>query len=228
MGEPQLLRIPGAELRKLGLGKEDVFVANDGQHAGSGQLGAHRRIDAYHVTRAGVSWPGADCPGYYCILGLKNEPSISQSPPVEILDEGEHSFLEKFLERVILRSNHYRCESVFANLEQHRGYLDSLRRFVRERKLDMPRLLDSSVFENLDYGVALIKQRIMDDELAVPKGCILGRQVGSITPDDLRERPEERFYAVMALSRVICSFEYYPWRKTRRGFVGFENIISRV
>jgi hypothetical protein len=43
--------------------------------------GRPRRVDAYHATRAGVSWPGADCPGYYCILGLKNEPSISQSPP---------------------------------------------------------------------------------------------------------------------------------------------------
>jgi hypothetical protein len=88
--------------------------------------------------------------------------------------------------------------------------------------------LDSSVFENLNYGIALIKQRIMDDDLVVPKETILGRQVGSITPDDLRERPEERFYSVMALVRVISSFEYYPWKKCRQDFVGFTNITSRI
>lgn len=190
--------------------------------------GRPRRVDAYHATRAGVSWPGADCPGYYCILGLKNEPSISQSPPIELLDEGEHSILEKFYERMLLQSNRYRCERIFAKLEDNEGYLASLRRFIRERKLEMPRLLDSSVFENLNYGVALIKQRLLDDELVVPKGSILGRQVGSITPDDLRERTEERFYSVMALVRVISSFEYYPWKKCRPDSIGFTNITSRV
>jgi hypothetical protein len=190
--------------------------------------GRPRRVESYHLTRAGVSWPGADCPGYYCIFGLKNAPSISQSPPIELLDEGEHSILEKFFEHMILQSNRYRCESMFANLEKREGYLDSLRRFVRERKLEMPRLLDSSVFENLNYGVALIKQRIIDDELVASKGSILGRQVGSITPDDLRERPEDRFYAVMALVRLLCSLEHYPWKKERTGFVGFTNIMYRT
>ena len=206
----------------------------EGDHPGEVLLqyeardGRPRRVDAYHATRAGVSWPGADCPGYYCILGLKNEPSISQSPPIELLDEGELSILEKFYERMLLQGNRYRCESMFGNLEDNEGFLDSLRRFVRERKLAMPRLLDSSAFENLNFGIALIKQRLMDDELVVPKGSILGRQVGSITPDDLREQPEERFYAVMALARVIGSFEYYRWEKCRPGFVGFTNITSRV
>jgi hypothetical protein len=189
--------------------------------------GRPRRIDAYHVLRAGVSWPGADSPGYYCIFGLKDEPSLSGKNPLVLLDEGEHSLLEKFLERLVIRSNRYRCESIFVNLEENSGFEDSLRKFVKDRKLDPPRLLDSFIFENLGYGGALIRQRLKDDDLVMHKESILGRQVGSITPDDLRDRPEERFYAVMALTRVLGSFEHFPWRNRGTGPVGFTNILDR-
>jgi hypothetical protein len=48
-----------------------------------------------------------------------------------------------------------------------------------------------------------------------------------MTPDDLKDSLEDQFYAVMGLIRVLCSFEYYPWRKRRTGIVGFANITSR-
>jgi hypothetical protein len=197
-----------------------VFHAKDGKPY---------RIDTYHTTRAGISWPGVDSPGYYCILGLKKDArTLSGKKPLVLLDEDEQSTLDRFFERLVIRDKKYLCDMAFANLEKNPGFENSLRRFVDERKMDALYPRDSSEFENINHATVLINQRLKDEGLVIPKDSILARQAGSMTPDDLKDRPEERFYAVMALFRVLGSFEYYPWRRNSRGEVVFLNFQNRV
>jgi hypothetical protein len=189
--------------------------------------GRPRRVEAYHTTRAGISWPGLDSPGYFCIFGLKDERTFNGKKPLELLDEYEHPILDDFFERLVIRTKKNLCAMALANLGNYPGFDDSLRRFVNERKMDSLRPYDSSEFENLNHATVLINQKLREGSLIVPKETILARQLGSITPEDVREKPEERFYAVMALVRLIGSFEYYPWRKNSSNSVRFTNISSR-
>ena len=186
------------------------------------------RIDTYHTIRAGVAWPGTDSPGYYCIFGLMDERTIFGKKPLVLLDEDEQSTLDKFFERLVIRTKKYLCEMAFADLENNPGFEGSLRRFVDERKMEAILPRDSSEFENVNYGTVLINQKLKDGELVILKNSILARQAGSMTPDDIKDRPEERFYAVMAMLRVLGSFEYYPWRRNCGGEVVFLNFQNRV
>lgn len=189
--------------------------------------GNPRQVEAYHTMRAGISWPGMDSPGYCCIFGLKDDRTFMGNKPLVLLDEFEKSILDEFFERLVIRTRKNMCAMTLANLENYPIFEDSLRRFVDKRKMEAHLPYDSSEFENLNHATVLINQKLHEGSLIIPKDTILGRQLGSITPDDVREKPEERFYAVMALARVIGSFEYYPWKKFRPGFVDFKNITSR-
>jgi len=177
--------------------------------------------------RAGISWASANTPGYYCIFGLKKESNLEDKKPIVLLAEGQHHPMEKFFERLTLNANTLYCERLFANIENNKGFEDSLRKFVLERKIDNIRPLDSSQFEDFQHGAALISQWKTDHALEIPENTILGKQIRTMTPEDLRDKPEERFYAVMALIRVLGSFVYYPWRKNVGGFTGFANFKDR-
>jgi len=185
------------------------------------------RIDTYLTMRGGISWPSANSSGYYCIFGLKKEPTLTDKKPLVLLAEGQHHPLEKFFERLTLNANRLYCKRLFANVENNKGFEESLLKFVRERKIDNIRPWDSSQFEDLQHGVALVSQYKTDGALEIPENTTLGEQVRNMTPEDLREKPEERFYAVMALIRVLGSFEHYPWRKNSGGFTGFANFKDR-
>ena len=89
-------------------------------------------------------------------------------------------------------------------------------------------MLDSSEFENLDHSIALINQYQRNGALVIAKDTILGKQIRPMTPDDLMDKPEIRYYSVSALSRVLASFEIYPWKKSTIEFTGFSNIQQRV
>jgi hypothetical protein len=185
------------------------------------------RVDTYITMRAGISWPSANSPSYYCIFGQKKEPTLTDKKPLVLLAEGEHHPMEKFFERLVLNANRLYCKRLFANTENNKSFEDSLLKFVRERKIDNVRPWDSSQFEDLQHGAALVRQYKTDRALEIPEGTILGKQVTTMTPEDLKDKPEERFYAVMALIRVLESFEHYPGGNKGGGFTGFTNFKHR-
>jgi len=158
---------------------------------------------------------------------LKKEPTLTDKKPLVLLAEGQHHPIEKFFERMTLSAKTLYCKRLFANTENNKGFEESLLKFVRERKIDNIRPWDSSQFEDFQHGVALISQYKTDHALEIPENTILGKQVRTMTPEDLKDKPEERFYAVMALIRVLGSFEYYPWQKNRGESFGFSNFKHR-
>ena len=178
-------------------------------------------IDTYYTMRAGISWPSANSPSYYCIFGLKKEPTLTDKKPLLLLVEGEHHPIEKFFKKLTYSANHLQCKQLLANTENNKGFEGSLLKFVREKKIYNIRLLDSSEFEDFQHGAALISQWKTDHALEIPENTTLGKQVTTMTPEDLKDKPEERFYAVMALIRVLGFFDLYPWRKNRGESFGF-------
>ncbi len=183
------------------------------------------RVDTYYTMRAGISWQTANAPSYYCIFGLKKESNLEDKKPIVLLAEGQHHPMEKFFEKLTFYANRLYCERLFVNKE-NKSFEDSLRKFVCERKIDNIRLLDS--LEDFQHGAALISQWKTDHALEIPENTILGRQVTTMTPEDLKDKPEERFYAVMALCRVLGFFEFYqPWRKNRGESFEFSNFKDR-
>ena len=185
------------------------------------------RFDTFNTVRAGISWPGPETPGYYCIFGLKNISVPVRKKPLVLLNEGERAQLDDFFERYAIRTRKYLCSMAFANLEESPGFEDSLRRFRDERKMDVLMPYDSSEFEYAKFAVSLVNQRMRDGALAIPQNGIMGRQVGTMIPEDIKGATPDRFYAVLALFRVLGSFEYYPWSKGARNVVRFTNFIDR-
>jgi hypothetical protein len=193
----------------------------------SKEPGSMQRVDTYLTTRAGISWPSPNSPGYYCILGLKDESTLTEKRPLVLLAEGEDELMEKFFERLSVTANRLFCNRIFANLEHNKGFEDSLFKFVRQRKLEGIRPWDSSEFEDFDHGVSLIRQYKRNNALIISEKSILLTQIQSMTPDDLSEKFESRFYAVAALCRVLGSFEAYPWYSPRSGTISFGNFDDR-
>jgi hypothetical protein len=194
------------------------------------QEGRPVRIDEYWCVRGGISWPVASRPGYFCLFGLKDEPTLTDKKPLVLLAEGEAQLPTKFFEKVAVSSRRIYCDRLYADLDDnHKGLKDSFLKFVREGKLEGLRLLDSSEFYDLDHGSLLIKQWNQDDALIIPKKTILRDQLASVPGDVTLSDFEKDFFAIAALIRVLISFEIYPWRSpSRQQFTGFSNWKHRI
>jgi len=184
-------------------------------------------IVEYWTIRGGITWPSINAPGYYCIFGLKDEPTLTDKYPLELLAEGDAQLPEKFAEKVVLSAKRLHCEKLFVDLrDENKGHEDSLYNFVRKHKIEGIRLSDSSEFDDPERGSLLIKQWHHDKALVIKEGTILSEQLKKMERDSLKD---ERFYAVMALIRVLASFEFYPWHKPSRRApsIGFSSWLNR-
>lgn len=188
-----------------------------------------RRIRTYFAPRGGISWPTPTSPGYYAIFALSDEPTLTEKRSLVLLTEGEAPLRKKFFEKIALWTRRLGCRRLFANTTgDNEGWYDSFLKFVRQEKIDKIRVLDSSEFEDLERGVMIIKEWHADNALVIAKDSVLAKQLGDMTLEDLKEKPDEQFYAVMTLIRVLTSFEIYPWnRPKKRGSTDFSNWSNR-
>jgi len=176
------------------------------------------RTIVYLTIRGAISWPVGKAPFYYCIFGMRYEPTLTEKRPLVLLAEGEEpQSMGRFFEKLTSHPIQPCCERLFADLrEENEGYKRDLYRFVRDRNIEGIRLSDSSEFDNIEYGVRLIKQWRDDNALEIPEDTILRKQLKEMELDDLKDKVEERFYAVAALSRLLISFKGYAYRGSRR------------
>lgn len=165
----------------------------------------------YLAIRGGISWPTATRPSYYCVLGLKEEPTLTNKRPLVLLDEGETSLIEKSFEKLTIASTRLLCSRFYADLnEANQGYQNSLYRYVREHKIEGIWLEDASAFYTLERGISLIKQWQHDKALVIPENTILHEHLSSIPLDELKDI-EDDFYSIPAFLYVLLSFEAFPY-----------------
>jgi hypothetical protein len=193
------------------------------------QTGKPPKIETYLTVRGGISWPSIDSPGYFCLLGMKDEHTLTERKPLELLTEGKASLIDKFSEKLSLSATRWCCDPLIADCsEGNKGFQDSLDRFVRDRKVKDIRLWDSSEFSmSIKYSVGLIRQWREDNALCIPKGTILNEQLTTVTTNTPERELEKMYFAIMALCRVLASFEVYPWRKCSGKTAGFTNWDNR-
>jgi hypothetical protein len=196
--------------------------------------GKMQRIDEFWTIRAGVSWPTAKSPGYYCIIGAKDDLEAADRVSLVLIDEGQSGVREKLFEKIMLNTKESGCERIYARLDGNKSPERAYYRFRRQRNIDCPGLLDSSEFENFNQDVLLIRQWIEKGALKVPPNSCLGEQLANLKADDVNENFEVKFYAVAAFCRVLKSLDIYPFQRGgRRGFqsgggsFGFTNLSDR-
>ena len=95
-----------------------------------------QRVDVFLETRAGLSWPSAKSPGFFCVLGLEKVPGDVK--PLMLLAEGESADMEIFFNRYAVSANTCYCEKAFARVEDNPGFTQSLRKFIRGRGIEAP------------------------------------------------------------------------------------------
>jgi len=179
------------------------------------------KLHIYLNRRCGLTWPTANNPGYYCLMGLLDEPTLSSIRPLRLINEGEFTDTARLWDRVTKVCKLMHCEWILADLrDEFYGLQLEFTNYVRRRRVEGLRLRDVSDISTFEMARPLIARRADTDTLAIPKHTILRKQLGMITPDDLRQvdyqQPEERFYAVHALNHVVTSYHMYPWHKPKK------------
>jgi hypothetical protein len=190
--------------------------------------GKTRRIDEFWTVRAGVFWPTAKAPGYYCSIGAKDDLEAADRVSLVLISEGQTGVREKLFEKIMLNTKRFECERIYARLDGNKGPEREYYRFRSQKEIDCPGLLDSSDFENFNQDVPLIRQWIEKGALKINPNSCLGEQLGKLKADDVNENFEVKFYAVAAFCRVLKSLAVYPFQRGGRGGIfGFTNLSDR-
>lgn len=186
-------------------------------------------IEEFWTIRAGVSWPTAKAPGYYCIIGAKDDLEAADRVSLDLIDEGQSEVFEKLFEKIMLNTKRFGCEKIYARIDGNKSPERAYYRFRGQRKIDCPGLSDSSEFENFNQDVPLIRQWIEKGALKIDPNSCLGEQLANLKADDVNENFDVNFYSVAALCRVLKSFNVYPFQRGgRHRFTGFNNFKHRI
>ena len=179
--------------------------------------------------RMGVSWPGPNNPGYFCLMALQEHPRREDGRVAHrLLNERETTDVEELFKAITIVCKRMKCAWVLADVsKKHDTIYAQFARWLRERSVDYFRLHDASDYGGIEEALSAMNDLIggPDDPeernaLYVPTTTILGRQLSDINPEDLhlidKTKVEERFYAAHAMSYVITSWQLYPFRKPQR------------
>jgi hypothetical protein len=160
----------------------------------------------------GISWPGAESPGYYCILGQYRQIKKSRRPVI-LLREVESETLNGLFEPLVEDAQKLQCSRFFADTNQggESGRTDFIRagdEYLAQRG-SSARVYPSMA---MDWQVAIFKiqQWAQDGCFTIPKESTLGRQLGAMTKESLKEDRRADFYAVNALANLLREFESPP------------------
>ncbi|MBC2710702.1 MAG: hypothetical protein HGJ94_06790 [Desulfosarcina sp.] len=167
----------------------------------------------YVAVYCGISWPSADSPAYYCLLGEefcghKDGGIIRGKVRLLAESESEGISLDSFFARATDDICHFRCDSTFAAVDEKK-YIDfttAYYDFCSDRQIHLGRMEQAPFEKEFLVGVALIGDWHRSGRLEIPTDSIIHRQLKQIGMHDLGERPEERFFAINAFRFALGAF----------------------
>lgn len=178
--------------------------------------------------RIGITWPGSNNFGYYCVFGMEDrftvqhgmiKPLVLLAEGTDIKTGGRHT-RQRFFEKLIAMASRYEARWLFADMRKRNDVvLWSFDRVVNKRrfKLQMTDTSEWDDFENMRPAVDEVGDAGLLD---VPRNSIISREKAKLTPSAVKQKEgltlEERFPAIMAMSRVVTSWEMYPWVKPKK------------
>jgi hypothetical protein len=168
----------------------------------------------YLDIRAGLAWPYQRKPGYWLIVGQREEKNVFGKYPLVLLDEGKAKDLSKIFASITDAALRLKCEDVYVDMsEENEPYRHAFSRYCDEGNIRCVFLKPAPYVENFEYGVGLIRDYVKDKVLEIDRGSIVARQLGRIPESVLEENQIAEYYAVHALRFVLASFVKYSWRE---------------
>jgi len=158
------------------------------------------------AVRGGLSFPNADSPGYFIIIGQNPQMNEQRKKPIVIFKEFEADIPTELYKELVNVSREFLCWDYFAdfNLNSMELY-ESFSQYMRKRDLGKI-TLDPAVLTDWNTSILLIQEWINDKSLTIPFGGIVHDQLKRMTREDRKDSRKPVFYAVNALRSVLGSF----------------------
>jgi hypothetical protein len=160
-------------------------------------------------VRVGLSWPGPNAPGFFVLIGQSAKKDITERYPLRLLREGQEQIPFALYERLADEMGVLYAQEIYTDIsERFQGYLLDFTTFKRqERKRQALFLKRAPFYQDFSHGLWTIRSWVNKKGLHIPKESVIYGQLKSITSEDLRQEPEERFCAINALRYVVGAFE---------------------
>jgi hypothetical protein len=167
----------------------------------------------YLDIRAGLAWPYQTHPGYWLILGQRDEQNSFGKFPLVLLHEGRARDLGRLFESITDAAVRLMCEDVYVDMdEENLCYRHSFSRYRDGHNIRRVFMASAPYVDNFDYGITLIREWIKEGSLKIDHGSIVGRQLGQIPESVLEESQRDEYFAIHALRFVLAAFVKSPWR----------------
>jgi hypothetical protein len=166
-------------------------------------------IEYNHPIRAGFSWAqtSPQSPSFICIVGQEAE-----SGTLRVLAEYENDNLNDLAECCGTLQKLYRISSWIAQKEgDFKSYEDALDKFAKDYGLSIY-LNHPSIAWDLNLAIHIIRGKIQQNKLLLPKNGTLQKQIEKINREASLDEPEKMtvYGPILVLASVIFSFDSAP------------------
>jgi hypothetical protein len=174
----------------------------------------------YLDRRCGVAWPTIHGVGYACVFGLYNE---SKPRRMRLLWEYRNDDRAKLIDKTVTNCRKFGVKWAFADL-QNEFETNQYAWWNHCKKLKVD---DLQIHDTHDIGGVQNARGSIDDMtkrglLRIPKKSIVFREGMRLSPEMMRSvdhvLPHEQFPAMHALSNIVASYDWYPYRKRKEVF----------
>jgi len=161
----------------------------------------------FHLDRTvgGVSWPTADSPGYYCILG--RDPGLHEKikKRLILLSEDEAKLPNELYKKIAGAAQKLLCRQFYADLnEQSRDFYSAFSEYMV--KGDLRQIsIDKPILTNWNTSILTMQQWKKDDALEISES-ILRTQLGKMGPEDRKDARKPFLHAVDGLRCALGEF----------------------
>lgn len=172
----------------------------------------------YLDRRVGVTWPSLHTPGYFCIMGLYDEPEPRR---LRLLREYETGDRTELVRKLAVASQQLGAHWLLADLgPDYAPYERAFLNHCRARNIRGLQLIDVADISGFIRARPTIDDLSKRRLIRMPRSSILYGQGLTMSPDNISTqdgiRPEQLWYAVNALGHVVCSYDHWPWRNPKK------------
>jgi hypothetical protein len=171
----------------------------------------------YSSIKAGLNWPSATMPGYYCVSGELWHDEIRQSTnknrgKIVFLSEFESSdiSIKTLMDRLTDDVIRFGCESIYTLRDEgHQSFVRAFYDFTGGVRSCRVSLHHAPYTDNFILGLSLIEDLMQESRLDLPVTTQLFRKMKSLRTEDLQDAPESKLHIINALRYVIAAYEKY-------------------
>lgn len=158
--------------------------------------------------RGSLLWPTVNTPGYLCVMGQKTGINVYGKCPLFLIEEAVEQLSKDLFEKLIEFRKRFSCRQFYNDFKPENQSIKRLfYHHCRYERVPSIELTRAPLVENFNLRMDLVREWVKNEGLEVPEGTILCDQLERMSPGDLSEKPEERFFAVNTLSYILASLE---------------------